>query len=308
MLQGEQVPSEEKVISISDGTCELTAMKSASINSLAGIVSRLAFAATPSMVRAFIEHRRKNAIMANVAHALSPSMLSALAHHFRDLNPPPLGGGDSGKAVAFGKRIYAEGIPESNVPACSACHGPDAGGQDQIPRLAGQLPDYFYSKLVNWNEERGQNRITSFTTERGGFAGFTGMETGRRFPMDMAELGPILKKHSMSVCGGWFSGTILDAPAGVINGSGLGPRSSGAPISAQTCAQRSRALPPSAAGWRAPIAPAACDMRSSPAGSAAIALISVTSRSMPYRAITNRRPASPIARRRCGSARLSRPS
>ena len=41
-------------------------------------------------------------------------------------------------------------------------------------------------------------------------AGFTGMETGRRFPMDMAELGPILKKYGMSVCGGWFSGLLLD--------------------------------------------------------------------------------------------------
>jgi cytochrome c553 len=110
-----------------------------------------------NQLRAFIEHRRKNQIMANVAHALSPSMLSALAHHFRDLNPPPLGGGGSRGAMATGKRIYEEGLPESNVPACSACHGQDAKGQDQIPRLAGQLPDYFYSKLVNWTAERGQN-------------------------------------------------------------------------------------------------------------------------------------------------------
>ena len=41
-------------------------------------------------------------------------------------------------------------------------------------------------------------------------AGYTGMETGRRFPMTMAELGPVLAKHGMAVCGGWFSGTILD--------------------------------------------------------------------------------------------------
>ncbi len=41
-------------------------------------------------------------------------------------------------------------------------------------------------------------------------AGFTGMETGRRFPMDMAELGPILSRYGMSVCGGWFSGLLLD--------------------------------------------------------------------------------------------------
>ena len=41
-------------------------------------------------------------------------------------------------------------------------------------------------------------------------AGFTGMETGRRFPMDPAVLGPILKQYGISVCGGWFSGLLLD--------------------------------------------------------------------------------------------------
>jgi cytochrome c553 len=110
-----------------------------------------------NQLRAFIEHRRKNMIMANVAHALSPTMVAALAHHFRNLNPPPLGGGGPRSSIDTGKRIYDQGLPESNVPACSACHGPDAKGQDQIPRLAGQLPDYFYSKLVNWSVERGQN-------------------------------------------------------------------------------------------------------------------------------------------------------
>lgn len=41
-------------------------------------------------------------------------------------------------------------------------------------------------------------------------AGYTGMETGRRFPMDIRELGPILSRHGISVCGGWFSGTVLN--------------------------------------------------------------------------------------------------
>jgi inosose dehydratase len=36
------------------------------------------------------------------------------------------------------------------------------------------------------------------------------METGRRFPMDMSELGPILARYGISVCGGWFSGLLLD--------------------------------------------------------------------------------------------------
>ena len=41
-------------------------------------------------------------------------------------------------------------------------------------------------------------------------AGFTGMETGRRFPMNMDELGPILDRFGISVCGGWHSGHLLD--------------------------------------------------------------------------------------------------
>jgi inosose dehydratase len=41
-------------------------------------------------------------------------------------------------------------------------------------------------------------------------AGFTGMETGRRFPMEAKVLQPILERHGMRVCGGWFSGLLLD--------------------------------------------------------------------------------------------------
>ena len=40
-------------------------------------------------------------------------------------------------------------------------------------------------------------------------AGYTGMETGRRFPMDPEVLGPVLLQYGISVCGGWFSGELL---------------------------------------------------------------------------------------------------
>ena len=41
-------------------------------------------------------------------------------------------------------------------------------------------------------------------------AGYTGMETGRRFSMDPSVLGPVLANHGISVCGGWYSGNMLD--------------------------------------------------------------------------------------------------
>jgi cytochrome c553 len=109
-----------------------------------------------NQLRAFIEHRRTNNIMFNVAHALSPSMVSALAAHFKGLNPAPVGGAPR-QIAAEGKRIYEDGIPDANIAACGACHGPDATGTGEIPRLAGQLYPYLIKELTNWGKERGQN-------------------------------------------------------------------------------------------------------------------------------------------------------
>ena len=39
-------------------------------------------------------------------------------------------------------------------------------------------------------------------------AGFTGMEQGRRFPATAREMLPILRKADVTLCGGWFSGTL----------------------------------------------------------------------------------------------------
>jgi cytochrome c553 len=108
-----------------------------------------------NQMRAFAEHRRTSGVMSGVARSLSPSMIAALANHFRDLNPGPMGGGPR-ERLGLGRTIYQEGLPEANIPACSACHGPDARGQDEIPRLAGQLYPYVVKELTNWSRERGQ--------------------------------------------------------------------------------------------------------------------------------------------------------
>jgi len=109
-----------------------------------------------NQLQAFIERRRTNPVMFNVAHVLSPSMLTALATHFKDLNPKPLGGAPK-ELVAAGKKIYEEGVASAEVPPCATCHGPEAKGADAFPRLAGQLNDYVAKKLLNWSKERGQD-------------------------------------------------------------------------------------------------------------------------------------------------------
>ena len=111
-----------------------------------------------SQLRAFLEGRRDRNLFIRMAtvHGLNPATRAALAARFRHLNPPPFGGAPR-QLAATGARIYEEGIPEANVPACLACHGPDAQGQDEIPRLAGQLFSYTTKTLSNWSKERSQN-------------------------------------------------------------------------------------------------------------------------------------------------------
>jgi inosose dehydratase len=40
-------------------------------------------------------------------------------------------------------------------------------------------------------------------------AGFSGVETGGKFPKRPEELGPILKQHQLYLASGWYSGTVL---------------------------------------------------------------------------------------------------
>ena len=106
-----------------------------------------------NQLRAYADRRRENKLMHDVSRTLNASTRAAIAAHFSNLNPKPLQGFPR-ELVATGRTIYEDGIPESNVPACLACHGPDARGQREIPRLAGHLHDYILNKLTNWTKER----------------------------------------------------------------------------------------------------------------------------------------------------------
>src|SRR5260370_19924100 len=86
-------------------------------------------------------------------HGLSADMQTALAEYFSDLEVRPLRSAPK-QGSDIGKRIYDDGIPEANIPACAACHGPQAEGEGQNPRLAGQLYAYTVKELANWDKDR----------------------------------------------------------------------------------------------------------------------------------------------------------
>ena len=51
------------------------------------------------------------------------------------------------KLLAAGKDIFDKGVPEQNVIACSACHGPLGQGIEAFPRIAYQHADYLVKQL-----------------------------------------------------------------------------------------------------------------------------------------------------------------
>src|SRR5476651_1345347 len=67
-----------------------------------------------NQLQAFIERRRDNKYMYNVSHVLSPTMRTALAKHFSELKPKPLGGAPK-ELVSAGKKLYDEGLPDAQV-------------------------------------------------------------------------------------------------------------------------------------------------------------------------------------------------
>lgn len=82
---------------------------------------------------------------------LSPEMARDLAAYFSAL-PPQAAGDGKRDLIALGKAIYEQGIPESNVVSCLVCHGPNAEGVREIPRLGGLSYSYLKRRLEQWGE------------------------------------------------------------------------------------------------------------------------------------------------------------
>jgi cytochrome c553 len=89
--------------------------------------------------------------MWGAAANLSPQTVRDLAVYFSRLPPRAAGDGDR-ERVARGEAIYQRGMPEANIAACVACHGPNAEGIGEIPRLGGLAYTYLKRRLEQWGE------------------------------------------------------------------------------------------------------------------------------------------------------------
>jgi cytochrome c553 len=89
--------------------------------------------------------------MWGAAANLSPGTMRYLANYFSTLSPQVANDGDKDLA-ATGKALYEHGNPDLNTVSCAVCHGPNAEGIREIPRLGGLSYYYLKRKLEQWGE------------------------------------------------------------------------------------------------------------------------------------------------------------
>ena len=103
----------------------------------------------------FHNHVRDNPFsqqyMWGAAANLNAQTARDLANYFSMLPAKPANDG-VGELAAIGREIYLEGIPEFNIVPCAACHGPNAEGVRDIPRLGGLSYTYLKRRLEQWGQ------------------------------------------------------------------------------------------------------------------------------------------------------------
>jgi len=103
-----------------------------------------------AQLEAFRSHTRSEKIahdfMWGIAGGLDDKMIGAVAG-FYAAQPPAPGRASDPALVAKGKQLFDQGVADRGIPACASCHGPDAAGLADFPRLAGQHAKYVVKQL-----------------------------------------------------------------------------------------------------------------------------------------------------------------
>jgi cytochrome c553 len=87
--------------------------------------------------------------MWGMAAELDDATIDALASYYSKQKPEPSPRGDAA-LIARGREVYEHGVESEGVPACGACHGADAHGLQDFPRLASQHAQYLLKQLASF--------------------------------------------------------------------------------------------------------------------------------------------------------------
>jgi cytochrome c553 len=117
------------------------------------VFPRLAAQHPEYMVKQLKDFRdgRRKGTMNEMAAGLKDAEIAGLAEYFSQKPPRSRRAADADFA-AVGKYIYEKGNRYTGVAACATCHGPKGHGTVQLPRLAGQNPQYLEAQLKEFNQ------------------------------------------------------------------------------------------------------------------------------------------------------------
>jgi cytochrome c553 len=87
--------------------------------------------------------------MWGMASQLDDDTIQALAAYYSAQKAEPSASGSS-PSTNRGRQIYEQGVAAQGVPACASCHGPNAHGLQDFPRLAGQHGQYVLKQLASF--------------------------------------------------------------------------------------------------------------------------------------------------------------
>ena len=88
--------------------------------------------------------------MWGMASELDDASIATLADYYAAQKPKTSASSSDKALITRGREIYEHGIGSEGVPACSSCHGADAHGTKDFPRLAGQHAQYVLKQLASF--------------------------------------------------------------------------------------------------------------------------------------------------------------
>lgn len=100
---------------------------------------------------AFKSGARKSTAMADMAAKLTPDEMLALGTFYQKMELPKEEPKDP-QLAGMGHYLFHNGNKFSGVPACVACHGVNAEGSANLPRLGRQFAGYIETQLKQFNK------------------------------------------------------------------------------------------------------------------------------------------------------------
>jgi cytochrome c553 len=92
------------------------------------------------------EEKAAHDFMWGIAGNLDAAAIQSVAQYFATQPAPPGRPGDPA-LVAQGRELFEKGVPDRSIPPCASCHGVNAEGIADFPRLAGQHAKYVVRQI-----------------------------------------------------------------------------------------------------------------------------------------------------------------